>query len=164
MDGKIIVRFIATDGFVGAAIRKVTGSLFQHVEFGTEAGTWIGAHIGDGIQERPANYCNPTREYVYEIPCSLWKQRKLENWARSKIGTKYNTKDILGLMFQARSVQSAGKLICSQFCTDGLLEIFGASMVLNVLLEWTYRITPEILHLSPIFVGRRVRRKDGISR
>lgn len=151
--GKVIVRFIDSRGFVGGAISRLTGSLFSHVEFGTPDGTWIGAHAGSGIQERPANYCNPKREYVYEIPCTAGAQKALLTWARSKIGTKYNYADIAGLLFQARGLTSPTRMICSEFVTQALLEVFGAAKVLNVLDCWTYRITPETLHLSPIFVG-----------
>lgn len=155
----IRVRFITQDGFISAAIRKMTGSLFSHCEFGTPEGTWIGAHLGDGIQERPANYCTPSREYVYEIPCTDEQAANALAWMRSKIGTKYNTLDIVGLMLQARSLQSPQRYICSEFCTEGLLVAFGSAKVLNVLNSWAYRITPEMLHLSPIFVGRRVKAK-----
>lgn len=155
----IRVRFIASRGFVGASIRALTGSLFQHVEFGTPEGTWIGAHWQHGIQERPADYCVCTREYVYEIPCEKAQQDALVAWARGQIGTKYNLKDIAGLLFQNRSLTSPHRYICSQFCTDGLLMIFGAARVLNVLPDWTYRITPETLHMSPLFVGHQVKRK-----
>lgn len=155
----IRVRFITADGVVSAAIRKITGSLFSHVEFGTPEGTWIGAHIEDGIQERAADYCSPTREYVYEIPTTEAVQVLALGWMRSQIGKKYNTLDIVGLMLQARSVRSMNRYICSQFCTEGLLQAFGAERVLNVLASWDYRITPETLHLSPIFVGRRVKAK-----
>jgi hypothetical protein len=154
----IRVRFITTDGFVSAAIRKVTGSLFSHVEFGTPEGRWIGAHIGDGIQERAADYCKPSREFVYEIPCTDAVQVAALNWMRSKIGTKYNTVDIVGLMLQARSLRSPHNYICSQFCTEGLMYAYGTPKVLNVLAAWDYRITPETLHLSPIFVGQQVKK------
>lgn len=153
----IRVRFILNRGFTSRTIARVTGSLFSHVEFGTPDGTWIGAHIGDGIQERAANYCNPIREYVYEIPCTDAQQKTALCWMRSRIGTKYNVKDIVGLLFQVRSLRSPHRYICSQFVIDGLLEFFGAGRVLNVLPEWAYRITPETLHLSPLFVGCRVK-------
>ena len=143
---------------MSASIRKLTGSLFSHVEFGTPEGTWIGAHIGGGIQERAANYCSPVREYVYDIPASMAQAQQCSAWMRSKIGTKYNTLDIAGLMLQARSLRSPQRYICSQFCTEGLLQTYGASKVLNVLGSWAYRITPETLHLSPIFVGRQVKK------
>lgn len=159
MEGTIRIRFIRCGGFISWAIARLTGSLFSHVEFGTPSGTWIGAHIGDGIQERAANYCTPEREFVYEIPCTIYQERMLLAWARSQIGTKYNTLDILGLLFQTRSLRSPHRYICSQFCTEGLLHSFGAPKVLNVLESWSYRITPETLHLSPIFVGHRVKRE-----
>lgn len=154
----IRVRFITTDSFVSAAIRKLTGSLFSHVEIGTPEGTWIGAHIEDGIQNRPANYCNPTREYVYDIPCLDWQAGALLGWARKQIGTKYNVKTIVGIALGARSLTSPSKFICSQFVADGLILSLGAKDVLNVLPQWTYRITPETLHLSPIFVGNLTRK------
>lgn len=153
----IRVRFVANDTFVSKAIRRLTGSLFSHVEFGTPEGTWIGALAGSGIQERAANYCRPSLAYVYEIPCPPELQDAALKWMRVRIGIKYNYSDIAGLLFQARGMTSPTRLICSQFCTEGLLYIFGASRVLNVQPEWAYRITPETLHLSPIFVGRRVK-------
>jgi hypothetical protein len=151
---KVIVRFIDSRGFVGGSISRLTGSLFSHTEFGTPDGTWIGAHAGSGIQERPAGYCNPKREYVYEIPCTEAQEKALFTWAWSKIGTKYNYADIAGLLFQARGMTSPSRMICSEFVTEGLLRTFGAAKVLNVLEQWDYRITPETLHLSPIFVGK----------
>ncbi len=153
----VTVRFIANHTFLSWSIRRLTGSLFSHVELGTPEGTWIGA-LADGIKEWPAQYCNPFREYVYEIPCTREQQSHLLAWARSKIGTKYNFTDIVGLLFQNRTLHTPNRFICSQFCTDGLLEVFEASRVLNVRREWAYRITPEMLHLSPLFVGHLVRR------
>ena len=66
----IRIRFVAGGGFVGDSICWVTNSLFQHVEFGTPEGTWIGAHAGTGIQERPADYAKYSREFVYEVPAA----------------------------------------------------------------------------------------------
>lgn len=154
----IRVRFILGEGFTSRAIARVTGSLFSHVEFGTPEGTWIGAHIGDGIRERPADYCSPVREYVYEIPVTAEQEQEGLRWMRERIGTKYNVLDIIGLLFQARSMSAPNRAICSEYCTEGLLHIFGAYSVLNVLAEWAYRITPETLHLSPLFVGRLVKK------
>ena len=158
--GVVRLRFVQGKGLVSSAIARVTGSLFSHVEFGTPEGTWIGAHIEDGIRERSADYCVEAREYVYEIPCTDAQERKALSWMRSKIGTRYNTLDIVGLLFQHRSMQTPGRMICSQFCTAGLLEIFGPTQVLNVQAQWAYRITPETLHLSPIFVGHLVKRVE----
>jgi hypothetical protein len=151
-------RFITTDSFVSAAIRRLTGSLFSHVEFGTPEGTWIGAHLSGGVQERPAGYCRPTREYYYEVPCTALQQDALLRWARSKIGTKYNVRTIIGLAIQARRMTSLHRMICSQFFSDGMLLVFGSTRYLNVLPGWTYRITPETAHLSPLLTGHLIRR------
>lgn len=153
------IRFVAGAGFVGDSIRWVTNSLFQHVEFGTPEGTWIGAHASGGILERPADYANYSREYVYDLPCTEDELTGLLGWARSQVGIKYNFADIAGLLIRKRALTTPHRYICSQFCTLGLLRVFGAKEVLNVQEGYSYLITPETLHLSPIFVGRLVRKK-----
>lgn len=153
------VRFIANRTLLSAVIRTLTGSLFSHVEFGTPEGTWIGALAGSGIQERPGNYANPSREYMYEIPCTRSQQQQALELMRARIGTRYNYRAIAGLLFLARRWTDPRELICSQFCTEVLLHVFGAWRVLNVLIGWDYRVTPEILHLSPIFAGCLVSRR-----
>jgi hypothetical protein len=157
--GLIRVRFIENRSLLSKGIAKWTGSLFSHCEFGTPQGTWIGALSHGGIQERPADYCRPSREYYYEVPCSDAREADLLWWARGKIGTKYNTKDILGLLLQARGLNSPSRMICSEFVVDGLLYVLSPSYVLNVSGDWTYRITPEEAHLSPLFVGHLKRKK-----
>jgi hypothetical protein len=151
----IRVRFVAGSGFVGNSIRWVTNSLFQHVEFGTPEGTWIGAHAQGGIMERPANYANYSREYVYDVPCTDEELATLMKWARDAKGTKYNYLDIVGLLLRKRRLSTPHRFICSQFCTWGLLQVFGAHELLNVLPEYAYLITPETLHLSPLLIGCR---------
>lgn len=156
--GIIRVRFVASGSFVGRSIRWVTNSLFQHVEFSTsKAHEWVGAHA-DGISVcGDGNY---SREYVYEIPCTDSQQAQLETWIESKMGTRYNWLDIFGLLVRNRFCNSPQRLICSQFVTGELLRVFGANRVLNVLPSWTYRITPETCHLSPIFVDHLVSKRS----
>jgi len=153
----IRVRFITSSSFISRSIRFVTNSLFSHTEFGID-GKWVGAHSGDGVQERAFDYCAPSREYVYEIPCSEYQAAQLQVWVRSQIGKSYNYWDIVGLLLKNRNLNSPGRMICSQFVTEGLLMVFGANRVLNVLPDYAFLITPETLHLSPIFVGRRVKK------
>lgn len=155
----IRVRFIADAHWSSRLIRYGTGSLFSHVEIGDGNGGWIGAHIGDGIQDRPANYCQTTREYVYEIPANSVQTGLAIRWAQSKIGGRYDWRDILGMVVGNRRLRSPQAFICSGFVTECLIGVFGASRVLNVQSDWTYRITPEELHLSPIFVGNLKSRK-----
>lgn len=154
----IRIRFVTADGWISAGIRWVTNSLFSHVEFGTPAGTWIGAHADGGVMERPGNYCTPTREYVYEIPCSQAKLNDHLVRLRSKIGTPYNKLDILGLLIKNRKLTTPHQVICSQFMTDECLILWGAPGWLNVLPGYSYLTTPEIDHLAPILVGHRVKK------
>lgn len=153
----VTVRFIANHTFLSWSIRRLTGSLFSHVELGAPEGTWIGA-LADGIKERPANYCDPFREYVYNIPCTAQEQAFFLSEARAKVGTPYNKMDIVGLALGMRRVVGKNGEICSWFGLQTLIDTFGAARVLNVLPGWEYRVTPETLHLSPIFVGRLKKR------
>ena len=152
MDSHITIRFIRDRGFVTSAICFVTNSLMSHVEFGTPEGTWIGAHDDGGIQERPENYCNPSQEWVYDIPCTASQQRDLLRNARAAIGTPYNFVDIAGLLLHIRRLTSKDRMICSQFCFFELQKV-GIKM-LNVLPTFAYLVTPETLHLSPVLIGR----------
>ncbi len=147
----ITIRFIRTPGFVASAICFWTNSLFDHVEFGTPEGTWIGAHANSGIQERPANYCQPTREYVYEIPCAQLELDELLRWARLMIGTPYDYEDIAGMFLHNRMLNHPGRDICSEFVYLGLAHV--GIRALNVLPDYAYLVTPEMLHLAPILIG-----------
>ncbi len=153
----ITVRFVANHSLVSAAIRHVTGSLFSHVEGGTPQGTWIGA-LADGIKERPADYCKPFREYTYRVPCTQEQADRFVALLRSKIGTKYNFRDILGLALGIRGLNNPTDDICSELLTWALIETLEPCRVLNVESGWEYRVTPEMLHLSPLFVGHLAKR------
>lgn len=160
MNPCVRVRFITCDGFVSAAIRWVNNSLWSHVEFGTPEGTWIGAHTGDGVQERPANYSKPTREAVYEIPVTPAVMDAHLTRIRSQIGMRYDNLNILGLLIRKRKLESPHAVICSQFVSNELLCVFGPYRYLNVLAGFTHLVTPEMCHLSPLFVGHRVEYVD----
>lgn len=157
MAAHIRIRFIRGTGFVSDAIARLTGSLFSHVEFGTPEGTWIGAHLRGGVQERPAGYCKPTLEYVYDVPCTNAQLADHLVWMRSRVGAKYDVSDIVGLAFQVRKLHKLNAYICSEFYALGMLRIFGPYRFLNVKEAWAYRITPETGHLSPLLAGHRVK-------
>lgn len=154
---RIRVRFIRGIGVPSGVIAGLTGSLFSHVEFGTPEGTWIGAHIVGGVQERAADYCKPKLEYVYDVPCTDAQLADHLRWMRSQVGSKYDVTDIIGLALQVRKLHRMHEYICSEFYARGMLRIFGASRFLNVQDAWAYRITPETGHLSPLLVGHRVK-------
>ena len=159
MDAFVTIRFIRTPGFVTSAICWVTNSLMSHVEFGTPEGTWIGAHSDGGIQERRADYCKPSQEWLYQIPCTENQAVQLLSNARAAIGTPYNFYDIAGLLLHLRRLTKTDRLICSQFC---FLELNAVGIkMLNVLPQFGHLITPETLHLSPLLIGRKVKPAPG---
>jgi hypothetical protein len=145
------IRFITESGFVSWAIRWVTFSEFSHVEIGLPDGTWLGAHAGTGVQIRPADYCKPTFERRYAIPLTQPAYDAGMKYALAQIGTPYNYADIAGLLFH-RNMSGKGRAICSQFVFD----VMGAAGLapLNVLAGYDFRVTPDILHLAPIFIGK----------
>lgn len=153
----IRIRFIASKSIFGWPIRFDTNGLFQHVEFGTPEGTWIGAHVEGGWQERPADYCKPWREYYYEIPCTQAVMDAHLRRIRARIGTKYNKLAIIGLLIRNRRLTSPHAVICSQGVTDEGLQIWGPKRFLNVADAYTHLVTPEMVYLSPVLAGNRVR-------
>ena len=94
------IRFITEKGFVSWAIRSATFSEFSHAEIVSEdQKSYIGARSSGGVQERAANYCVPSFERRYAILCTDAQLAKIMTYARSMIGTPYNFKDIIGLLF-----------------------------------------------------------------
>lgn len=145
------IRFINTPGIVSALIDWEGNSLWDHVEIETDTGTYIGAHAGGGIEERPANYCTPSRERRYSIPCSQAQLDLIMAKARSRIGTQYNLADIVGLAIHNRHFDDKQREICSEFtmeCAEA-----GNLFLLNVEREFFFLVTPEMVHLSPLLRG-----------
>lgn len=153
-----IIRFVNSPGFVGSSIDWATNSLFDHTEIGNNedggidsATGWIGAHAGSGVENRALDYLAPSRERRYAVPVTDDQHARILAFAKSKIGTPYDYADIAGLLFHDRKINSIHKLICSMFgiqCAQA-----GDLQMLNVLPEFTYLITPETLHLSPVLIG-----------
>lgn len=159
---RIIVRFVHGDGFLSNAIAEITNSLFSHTEFGIEdesgrITSWLGAVSGTGVQKRDPNYAKEAREYRYAVPCTEEQYVTWLNWANSQIGKKYNYEDIFGLLFHDRKLNDRKDDICSEFVTLGLQA--AGFEPLNALPEFAFLITPETLHLSPIFIGNLILKK-----
>jgi uncharacterized protein YycO len=149
------IRFIKTGGLVSDAIAFDTNSLWDHVELITPQGTYIGARASGGVEERPADYCVPVRERRYCIPCSDSQAIRIYSWAHSKVGTKYNFLDILGLAVHDRKFGARNSEdICSQFVIQAGVQ--GGIWMLNVLPGFDFLVTPETLHLSPLLIGKCV--------
>lgn len=153
------LRFINNPGLIGKLIDWETNSLMDHAEIETETGTWIGAHASGGVEERAADYCSPTWERRYSIPCSQTQLDLAMAYARSKIGTPYDFADIFGLLLHNRHFNTKKAAICSMFVLTA--AIHGEIKMLNVLPEFAYLITPETLHLSPLLIGNCTYHHEG---
>ena len=148
-----VIRFVYERGIISRIIGWDTNSLWCHVEFGTGAGTWIGAHAGTGIQERPADWCKPLRERRYTI--NVPDEDAWEVSLRADAGKPYNYADIAGLFLHDRRFQSDGRYICSQWCIDKwMAAVKPKDWPLNCLPGYVYLITPETLHLSGKLIDR----------
>ena len=145
------IRFITEKGFVSWAIRSATFSEFSHAEIVSEdQKSYIGARSSGGVQERAANYCVPSFERRYAILCTDAQLAKIMTYARSMIGTPYNFKDIIGLLFH-HNTATKGTFICSMFVFLAAWE--GGIDLLNVLPNYANLVTPDTLHLSPLLIG-----------
>jgi len=101
------------DRLVTKGIDKLTRSEISHVDFVTPEGTLIGAHITGGVQERPADYEKFGLRIQVIVPVTDWQQTAALEYARSKIGTKYDAEDILGIAIGDSRLHEAKDLICS---------------------------------------------------
>ncbi len=145
------IRFITSNDFVSDAIRLVTFAEFSHAEIVTETGSYIGAHDDGGVEERPADYCSPSVERRYAIPCPDDVYAKIMAYARAAVGTTpYDFRDIAGLLFH-RDISTKGRAICSEFVFEAARQ--AGLYLLNVEAGRSNLVTPETLHLSPLLIG-----------
>ena len=146
------IRFINSGkSFVGRGIDWVTNSLMDHTEIIMDSGDYLGARSSGGVMIRKPDYCKVTWERRYAIPCTDTQYNQIMAFATSKIGVKYNFSDIAGLLFKNRHLNNPNELMCAQFNLESAQA--GGLEMLNVLPDYDYLITPEILHLSSLLRG-----------
>lgn len=151
----LTIRFIYEPGIVSALIGWETNSLWCHTEVLSRDGkSWIGAHAGTGVQARPLDWANPTREAVYTVPVTDEEANEAYTWLEGQIGKPYSYPDIIGLALHVRVGLNRHAVICSALVLEFLWK--ASQQPLNVLEGYEALITPETLHLSPIFIGRRI--------
>ena len=151
----LTIRFINEPDLVSRLITWTTDSLFCHTEGLSRDGEhWVGAHSGTGVQARALNWCKPTFERRYAVPVSTERSEDAMAFMDAKVGCPYDYADIVGLALHKRIGASDHAVICSAFM---LLWLQAAGLhPLNVLEQFAYLVTPETLHLSPLFIGRGV--------
>ncbi len=144
------LRFITEPDWVSASIRAVTSSLWSHVETILPDGTYLGAHYPSGVQIRPLDYCKPMRERRYKIPVSDAALGQMLAFAHAQVGKPYDTTDIFGILMH-EGWNNPDAWICSALETATMEA--GGIFPLNVEVGYTPKITPEMLHLSPLLIG-----------
>jgi uncharacterized protein YycO len=150
----LTIRFINEADLVSKLIAWQTDSLWIHTEALSRDGKhWIGAHAGTGVQARPLNWCKPTREAVYAVPVTDVQYEAAMAWLEDKLGEPYNYKSIVGIALHVR-LTADGTTDCSALMLAYLMQ--GGHFPLNCLEGFEYLITPETLHLSPTFIGRKI--------
>lgn len=154
----ITIRFVATRTFVGWGVRFVTLSIFEHVEALSRDGSgWTGAHALTGVEKRPLDWDKHViRDDRYAISVTQAQYNKFHLALESQIGVKYNYLLCLGIFLHWRwlALWSKDRKDCSQLML-WCLQMAGLQ-ALNVLPEYDPLISPETLHLSSLFIGRRV--------
>lgn len=154
----ITIRFIRTRGFVSWAICFLTFSYADHCEAKNRAGdAWVGAHAGTGIEARPLDWANKGLIWCreYNLPCTEEEYERAMSFQEAAIGTKYNYRGCLGILLRMRKLNGPKRKDCSEHLFELLAYAF-QKPPLNVLVEFSWMVTPETLHLSPIFIGRRI--------
>jgi hypothetical protein len=154
----LTIRFINSNDFVSKLITGETFSLICHCEGLNRAGdAWVGAHAFTGIQARPLNWCTDLIwERRYAIPVTEEQYEAAMTFMESKIGMPYNYKGILGLLFRDRNATDRKRIDCSDFMLQWLWA--AGQTVLNCRQGESWLITPETLHLSPLFIGKCTKR------
>lgn len=151
----LTIRFIDGTDLVSKLIAWTTNSLWVHTEaLSRDRKSWIGAHSGTGVQARPINWCKPSLERQYAISVTQQQYDTAMDWLESKIGCPYNYVDIVGLALHKRIGASERQIICSALMLEFMMH--GGLMPLNCLSGFSFLITPETLHLSPLFIGKCV--------
>lgn len=148
------LRFCTETGVLGSGIRFVTHAprtAPSHVEFELADGTFLGAHSSGGVAIRPANYCTPSWERRYALPCTTAQRDAVLGFAHAQVGKGYDLRDIAGILLD-EGWHTAEAWICSELVVAALLQ--AGLPFLNVLPGYTYRIDPDKAHLSPLLLGR----------
>jgi hypothetical protein len=154
----LTIRFINTRGLVSRLITGATFSYIDHVEAKNRSeDAWVGAHAFTGIEARPLDWADKDLIWVREYSIVLTDEEYEDAMAlqEAAIGTKYNYWGVLGVFLHIRKLNNPKRKDCSEHIFELLLA--ASKQCLNVLDEFSWMITPETLHLSPIFIGRSAR-------
>lgn len=153
----ITIRFIASRSLIGWLIMFATMSLFSHVEVLSRDGQgWVGAHAWTGVEKRPLDWAGKLiRDYRYKLEVTEAQFDAFHEFIGRMEGTKYNYLLIAGLALHLRwlALWPGKRVDCSQLVIWALQT--AGIQPLNTQMGFDGLVTPETLHLSSIFIGKR---------
>lgn len=145
------------DRLISEAICRETRAEICHVDAvmpkADGSYTLIGAHIGGGIQERPADYQKWGLRIRVTIPCTQAQADGFYEYVRSMIGTPYDVKSIIGIALDDSRLHDASKMICSaflKFAVDDKMHIVRVA-------KNYWETSPDFLRGCVTVVGEEVR-------
>lgn len=152
---ELIIRFIGAHDVESRLIQWATNSLLCHTEALSRDGKhWIGAHAFTGVQARRLNWCKDVElDLTYTLPVTDEAYGRGMAWLEGMVGVKYDYTGCFGLAIHKRIGGGVGRVDCSALMTRYMMN--SGLWPLNCLDSYAYLITPETLHLSPLFIGRR---------
>ena len=146
------IRFVSESNFGSGVVEFFEGgSHWSHTEIVLPDGKYLGARRVGGVAIRNSDYItNINHERRYSIPVTDDAYTKIMDFAMSQIGKKYDISLILGIAFH-KNWHNKNEWDCSEYVTSSAIQ--GDLYFLNVEPNYTYKVTPETLHLSPILMG-----------
>lgn len=159
------IRFINTRGLVSRIITGATFSLIDHCEGKNRQGdAWVGAHAITGIEPRPLNWADEDliwcREYSIPVTNDEYDAAMVFMEKHVAARTPYNYRGVFGVFAHERNATDRRRVDCSDFMLQWLWAAH--QTVLNVRPGESWMITPELLHLSPLFIGKISKDKAGV--
>jgi uncharacterized protein YycO len=142
---KVRLQFSTTKDFGSKFIRLMTWSEYSHVDIVLPDGTLLGARMVNGVQIRPADYCNFSRVDIYETIVPV-NDTLIYDFARSQVGKPYDWKGIINIGLE-RNWQEPDSWFCSELAAWCFTQ---AGTPLLSVGEQYYRVTPRDLTISPL--------------
>jgi len=152
----LVTRFINSADLVAKLIDIGERGYLCHAEgLSRDKKGWVGAHAGTGVEKRPLDWCKDlTLELVYAFPVSNSTYEFSMAYQEKSIGLPYNYADILGMAVFDPNINDNHAVECAQF--ELARYMAGGIRPLNLLPQFTYKIDPDKLHLSNLWIGRMV--------
>lgn len=138
---QITWQFVTGNSAASELIRWKTDSEISHVNVVTPDGKLLGALQDGGVEVRDFNYDHFSLQILVTLTVTDEQYAKFWQYANSKVGTKYDSKGILGITL-GNNDHDSNKVFCSEYQSDGIVfaEIFRIAKA-------TSKIDPETLRL-----------------